>query len=140
MAWYKQNKTKSSFQEVPEIRNNNWMNVGDTFKEMHDILTSPSESITAISNLNPGILRPGTMNEYHGDNESYYMKLSSVPVKRHNDYYTIFDIHAHGSNLKDRFISVLAVVKQVGSIRECMTKAGKSMRRCEVKRPQLISG
>ena len=42
-----------------------------------------------------------------------YVRLMHVPVKPHNDYYTISDIITNGQDMNGDIVSMMAVVKQV---------------------------
>ena len=42
-----------------------------------------------------------------------YSRYALIPVKQHNDYYTISDVIAHGAALGAEPISMMLVVKQV---------------------------
>lgn len=44
---------------------------------------------------------------------SDYLHLLHIPVKPHNDYYTIGDINANGQDMSGDVVSIMAVVKQV---------------------------
>jgi hypothetical protein len=42
-----------------------------------------------------------------------YLHLLHIPVKPHNDYYTISDIDTNGQDMSGDVVSMMAVVKQV---------------------------
>jgi len=58
----------------------------------------------------------GTVKPYTDWNSSEYMRHAHLPVKRHNDYYTIGDIVANGQAINGDVISIMAVVKRVSAV------------------------
>jgi len=62
-----------------------------------------------IVNESPGAVKPYT--EYTND----YLRYAHLPVKPHNDYYTISDIIANGQAMNGDIVNIMAVVKHVSA-------------------------
>jgi len=57
--------------------------------------------------------RRGAVKPYTEWNANEYLRYAHLPVKPHNDYYTISDITVNGQAINGDVISIMAVVKQV---------------------------
>jgi len=57
--------------------------------------------------------RHGAVKPYTEWNANEYLRYAHLPVKPHNDYYTISDITVNGQAINGDVISIMAVVKQV---------------------------
>jgi len=55
----------------------------------------------------------GSVKPYSEWNANEYQQYAHLPVKSHNDYYTISDIMANGQAINGDVISIMAVVKHV---------------------------
>ncbi|XP_019850370.1 PREDICTED: meiosis-specific with OB domain-containing protein-like [Amphimedon queenslandica] len=69
---------------------------------------------------------------YNGVNPEQYMSLAHIPLRSTSDYYILSDIHAHWQNLDGSYINILAIVGNVGTPKQLMSKAGKNLTKCEV--------
>ena len=61
--------------------------------------------------------RRGAVKSYTEWNANEYMRYAQLPVKPHNDYYTISDIIVNGQAINGDVISIMAVVKHVSGDR-----------------------
>lgn len=59
--------------------------------------------------------RRGAVKAFSEWNANDYLRYAHLPVKPHNDYYTISDIVANGQAINGEVISIMAVVKHVSS-------------------------
>ncbi|KAM7432715.1 hypothetical protein ABFA07_016895 [Porites harrisoni] len=69
---------------------------------------------------------------FSGWDTSVFDRISHIPVKTSNDFYTLGDIIANDQNLHGEHVNIQAVVKSVGLPKDIITKTGKHVKRCEV--------
>ncbi|CAH1795283.1 unnamed protein product [Owenia fusiformis] len=64
---------------------------------------------------------------------SEYNTLLHIPIKPHNDFYTLLDVVTNGQNLNGELINLLVAIKSIGAVKEIVTKSGRHTKRCEIK-------
>ena len=64
-------------------------------------------------NENRGQVKPA--DQWSSDAD--FTRLLHIPVKQHNDYFTIGDVFANGHDMNGDIVSLMAIVKQVYSMR-----------------------
>ncbi|XP_070580166.1 meiosis-specific with OB domain-containing protein-like isoform X2 [Ptychodera flava] len=74
-----------------------------------------------------------TVCQYSGWDFANFNAIQHVPVKDNNDYYTLGDILANGQSLHGEHITLLTLVREIGTPRDLVTKTGRKTKRCEVK-------
>jgi len=74
-----------------------------------------------------------TLSPYFSGDYNEFSSIAYLPIKDNNDYYTLADILAQKTSLNGSLVNILAVVKHSGETKDITTKAGKQMKRREVK-------
>uniref|UniRef100_A0A2C9M4A8 Replication protein A OB domain-containing protein n=1 Tax=Biomphalaria glabrata TaxID=6526 RepID=A0A2C9M4A8_BIOGL len=67
----------------------------------------------------------GSILLYDANNVSDYAQFLHIPTKANNDFYTLEDIQANGTNLQGEHVNILAAIKKIWPVREILTKTGK---------------
>eukprot|EP00111_Clytia_hemisphaerica_P003757 TCONS_00010788-protein len=67
------------------------------------------------------------LNAYTGEDHDHIMTLSNYPIRDYDDYYTLGDILCNGHNLNGSMVNIMACVREVGEIKEFVSKAGKNI-------------
>lgn len=87
---------------------------------------SPSSFTLNISEI-------GNLTLYTGPNRDKYLSYGHLPIKPHSDYYTLEDVNINGQALHGEHVNLLVAIKKVNQVKDITTKAGKQMKRCELK-------
>ncbi|KAJ8037086.1 Meiosis-specific with OB domain-containing protein [Holothuria leucospilota] len=62
-----------------------------------------------------------------------FSNLAHIPVCDSKEFHNLCEILSNGQNLNQQNVNILAMIKQMGSPKDIVTKAGKHVKRCEVK-------